>query len=163
MLLEFEWGRLAEQMARVSFEPAESRALLCLGFRLPNDLTVETVVLSLTSLQSFIMYFYQLGDCLKLLWWLSWLKICLHCGRPGFDPWVGKIPWRWEWLPILVFLPGESQGQRSLGDYSWWGRQESDTTERLTFHFSTGCAYSLNTEKTLTHTHKKHRRVQWNT
>ena len=25
----------------------------------------------------------------------------------GFDLWVGKIPWRWEWLPILVFLPGE--------------------------------------------------------
>ena len=32
------------------------------------------------------------------------------CGRPGFDPWVGKIPWRRERLPTLVFWPGESHG-----------------------------------------------------
>jgi len=25
----------------------------------------------------------------------------------GFDPWVGKIPWRRKWHPTLVFLPGE--------------------------------------------------------
>ena len=38
----------------------------------------------------------------------------LQCERPGFDPWVGKIPWRKEWQPIPVFLPGEFHGQRSL-------------------------------------------------
>ena len=27
---------------------------------------------------------------------------------PGFDPWIGKIPWRWAWQPMPVFLPGES-------------------------------------------------------
>ena len=32
----------------------------------------------------------------------------------GLDPWIGKIPWRKEWLPTLVFLPGEFCGQRSL-------------------------------------------------
>ena len=32
------------------------------------------------------------------------------CRRPGFDPWVGKIPWRWERLPTLVFWPGEFHG-----------------------------------------------------
>ena len=37
----------------------------------------------------------------------------LQCRRPGFDPWVGKIPWRRERLPTLVFLPGEFHGQRS--------------------------------------------------
>ena len=31
-----------------------------------------------------------------LPWWLSWLRICLQCRRPGFDPWVGKTPWRRE-------------------------------------------------------------------
>jgi len=31
-----------------------------------------------------------------------------------FDPWVRKIPWRRKWEPIPVFLPGESQVQRSL-------------------------------------------------
>ena len=30
--------------------------------------------------------------------------------RPGFDLWVGKIPWRREWLPTPVFWPGEFQG-----------------------------------------------------
>ena len=30
------------------------------------------------------------------------------------DPWIRKIPWRREWLPTPVFLPGESHGQRSL-------------------------------------------------
>ena len=49
-----------------------------------------------------------------------------------FDPWVRKIPWRREWQPTPVFLPGESHGQRSLAGYSLWGRKESDTTERLT-------------------------------
>ena len=32
----------------------------------------------------------------------------LQCGRPGFDPWVGKIPWRSAWQPTPVCLPGES-------------------------------------------------------
>ena len=30
--------------------------------------------------------------------------ICLQCRRLGFDPWVGKIPWRREWQPTPVFL-----------------------------------------------------------
>ena len=29
-------------------------------------------------------------------------------GRPGFDPGVGKIPFRRAWQPTPVFLPGES-------------------------------------------------------
>ena len=49
-----------------------------------------------------------------------------NAGDPGFDPGVGKIPWRWERPPTPVFWPGES---REL--YSPWGRKESDTTERL--------------------------------
>ena len=35
--------------------------------------------------------------------------------RPGFDPWVRKIPWRRKWQPPPVFLPGKSHGQRRLG------------------------------------------------
>ena len=38
-----------------------------------------------------------------------------------FSPWVGKIPWRREWQPTPVFLPGKSCGQRSLASYSPWG------------------------------------------
>ena len=50
----------------------------------------------------------------------------------GVDSWFRKIPWRREWKPTQVFLPGESHGQRNLSDYSPWDRTESDTTEQLT-------------------------------
>ena len=42
--------------------------------------------------------------------------------------------WRRKWDPTPVFLPGESHGQRSLGDYSPRGGKESDTTEPLNRH-----------------------------
>ena len=57
-----------------------------------------------------------------------------------FDPWVRKIPWRREWLPTSVFLPGESHGQRSLVGYSPWGLKASDAIEQLTLsQWSPGC------------------------
>ena len=37
--------------------------------------------------------------------------------------------WRRQWQPTPVFLPGESQGQRSLVGCCLWGCTESDTTE----------------------------------
>ena len=49
--------------------------------------------------------------------------------RCKFDPWVGKIPWRWKWQPMPIFLPGEFHGERSLAGYSPWGHKESDTPE----------------------------------
>ena len=39
---------------------------------------------------------------------------CRRCKRPGFNPWVEKIPWRRKWQHTPVFLPGESHRQRSL-------------------------------------------------
>ena len=44
---------------------------------------------------------------------------------------IEKIPWRRKWQPTSVFLPGKSEGQRSLAGYSKWGRKESDTIEPL--------------------------------
>ena len=41
----------------------------------------------------------------------------------GFDPWVGKIPWRRKWQHTPVFLPGKSHGQRSLDGFSPWGHR----------------------------------------
>ena len=55
---------------------------------------------------------------------------CQRRKRCGRDPWVQKIPWRKAWRPTLVFLPGESHGQRSLAVYISWGHRESDRTER---------------------------------
>ena len=43
--------------------------------------------------------------------WLGRLSVWLQCGRPGFDPWVGKIPWRRKWQSTPVLLPGKSYGQ----------------------------------------------------
>ena len=56
--------------------------------------------------------------------------------RPGFGPWVGKIPWRRERLPTPVCWPGEFHEM-----YSPWGHEESDTTEPLLLH---SCLDSLN-------------------
>ena len=47
----------------------------------------------------------------------------------GFDPWVGKIPWRRKQHPTPVFLPGEPHGQRSLAGYSPLSCKESDIAE----------------------------------
>ena len=51
----------------------------------------------------------------------------------GPIPGSGRYPWRREWKPTPVFLPGESHGQRSLMDCNPWARKESDTTEWLTW------------------------------
>ena len=54
----------------------------------------------------------------------------------GSIPGMGRSLWRRKWQPTPVFLLGESHGWRSLVGYSPRGRKESDTTERLHFHFS---------------------------
>ena len=54
---------------------------------------------------------------------------CRRCKRLKFNPWVRKIPWRRAWQPTLVFLPGESHGQKSLEDYSPYGCKELDRTK----------------------------------
>ena len=53
--------------------------------------------------------------------------------RHKFDPWVERIPWRRAWQPIPVFLPRESNGEKSLAGYNLEGHEESDTTE-ATWH-----------------------------
>ena len=46
---------------------------------------------------------------------------------------------RRQWHPTPVLLHGKSHGQRNLVGCSPWGLEESDTTERLHFHFSLSC------------------------
>ena len=55
-----------------------------------------------------------------LSWRLSGKESACHCRRHGYDPWVGKIPWRRKWQPTTVFLPGKSHGQGDLAGYSLW-------------------------------------------
>ena len=67
--------------------------------------------------------------CTYLTLSLSTFK--LNSRIQGLDPWVEMIHWRRKWKLTPVFLPGKSHGQRSLGVYSPWGHQESDTTKWL--------------------------------
>ena len=48
---------------------------------------------------------------------------CRRLKRHGFDPWVGKIPWRRKCQATPVFFPGKFHGQRSLAGYSPWGHK----------------------------------------
>ena len=60
------------------------------------------------------------------------VRIRLQWGRPGFDPWVGRIPWRRERLPI------QYSGLENSIDYSPWDHKELDTTERLSHSLVSG-------------------------
>ena len=59
-----------------------------------------------------------------------------NVGHLGLIPGLGRTPGRRERLPVPVFLPGNSQGQRTLVGYSPWCHKESDTTERLSTEHS---------------------------
>ena len=54
--------------------------------------------------------------------------------RHGFDPWVGKVPWRRAWQPTPVFWTGESHGQRSLAGYSPWVTKSQMWLKQLSTH-----------------------------
>ena len=68
-----------------------------------------------------------------------WIKSPLHFyGTSGLLPHQFVLQRR-QWHPTPVLLPGKSHGRRSLVGCSPWGREESDMTERLHFHFSLSC------------------------
>ena len=68
---------------------------------------------------------------LGLPWWLRQWRICLQSGRPRFDPWIGKIPWRRGWQSTPVFLPGESPWTEEPRGHKEW-----NMTERLRTHIN---------------------------
>ena len=76
-------------------------------------------------------------------------RICLQCGRPGFNPqvrfhpWVRKVFWRRKWQPTPVLLLGKSNGRNSLVGYSPRDHRESDTTKWLTLTHLTKHSYGI--------------------
>ena len=54
--------------------------------------------------------------------------------RRRFNSWIRKIPWRGQWQPTPVFLPGESHGHKSMAGYSPWGHKELNTTNLACKH-----------------------------
>ena len=85
-------------------------------------------LLPMLSLQTCFIHLFVSAICkLKLSihfhglpWWLSEESTC-QSRRCGFEPWVREIPWRRKWQYTPVFLPGKSQGQKSLAGYNPWG------------------------------------------
>ena len=63
-----------------------------------------------------------------------------RCKRHGFDPWVGKIPWRKKWQPAPVFLPRKSHGQKSLAGYIQSMGLQSSNTEHVSLSQSIWCS-----------------------
>ena len=61
-------------------------------------------------------------------------SVC-NAGNPGLIPGLGRSPGEGNGNPLQYSCLEKSHGQRSLVGYSPWGRKESDTTERLHFHF----------------------------
>ena len=85
-----------------------------------------------TSLQRYTLLFIIALFMIATMWKqpVSFsVKISQQCKSPGFNPWVGKMPWRREWQTIPIVLPGEFHEQRSLAGYSRQSRKELDITE----------------------------------
>ena len=91
-----------------------------------NTITWNALIFNLLISQTFMF----LDSSHTFMFWSSLVaqlvKNRLQCGRPGFKPWVGKIPWRRECLPTSVFWLGEFHGLYSPRD-----GKDSDTTEWL--------------------------------
>ena len=69
----------------------------------------------------FILQCFNKG--LGLLRWLAGKESCRQIQVTWVGSWVGKITWRRKGQPILVFLPGKCQRQKSLAGYSPWGQR----------------------------------------
>ena len=50
-------------------------------------------------------------------------SVCLQCTRPGFDPWVGKIPWRRKWQPTPSILAWKIPWREEPGRLQSMGSQ----------------------------------------
>ena len=77
--------------------------------------------------------------CLRMAWRFGCQQHRAANSNSGLpDPshkWAQGKGGRRRWHPTPVLLPGKSHGRRSLVGCSPWGREESDATERLHFHF----------------------------
>ena len=97
------------------------------------------IAVSLWSIFNLLSHFIGL-PFIGLSWWIRWQSLCLQCGRPMFDPWVGKIPWRRKWQPTLVLLPGKFHGPRGSSEP---GRLQSIGSQRVGHDWVTSVSLSL--------------------
>ena len=70
----------------------------------------------------------------------EWVRIYCSFDYPSISLILAIVTFRRrQWQPSPVLLPGKSHGRRSLVGCGPWGREGSDMTERLPFHFSLSC------------------------
>ena len=62
-------------------------------------------------------------------------SVCLQCGKPRFNLWVRKIPWRRKWQLTPVLLPGKITWTEEPGRLQSMGSQSVGHTKQLHFHF----------------------------
>ena len=113
-----------------------------------------------------ILAMYRERTCVRVLLLVSARKSFLGsaygkestCRKHGFNPWVGKIPWRRKWQTTPEFLPGVSHGWRSLMGYRPWVCKELDMAEQGTLSLSYFSGIMLNIFKAQ---NSPHDRILW--
>ena len=85
-------------------------------------------------------YLCPVGFCFLII---TWLLVCLQCGRHRFNPWVGKISWRRKWQPTPVFLPGKIPWTEDPG------RPQSMGSQRVGHDWATSLSLFLELPKCL--------------
>ena len=110
---------LGQHYAVLAAAKGQVLAQFCFWFHALN-MEKRSLAISRKTLNDVMIHCFILSPLIVHTGFLGGLagKECLQCRRPGYDPWVGKIPWRREPLPIPVFLPEEFHGQRILASYS---------------------------------------------
>ena len=102
--------------------------------RLPGLNPISFYLLQAILILDKLLYILCVYVCIYGCYWVVQMAKASACNAG--DP--GSIPWRREWQPTPVFLPGGFHGQGSLAGYSSRGRKGSDTTEQLT-HYTYIC------------------------
>ena len=129
------WGcKESDTTERLNWTEEHLGKVLLLFYWRWNESIWYIIILKIPNLVHWLPLQIQFISCLLLLNWASLVvqtvRIHLQWSRPGFDPWIWKIPWRRKWQPTLVFLTREFHRQSLMG-YSPWGCKELDTTEWL--------------------------------
>ena len=122
--------------------PLQYSCLESLVDRRVRWVTVQRVIKNWALLKGLSMHacinLYEV--CNMAVFWFG-MVVCILVGIQivcVIDPWVRKNPWRREWLPTPVFLPGESHGQVKPGSLQSMGFQRVGhnwATNTFTFHF----------------------------
>ena len=96
-------------------------------FHLPSEfLASESLSQELTSEKPKLSHYLGIIQYILSSQWHHGKESACQCSRhqrPGFDSWVGKIPWRRKWQPSPVFLPGKIQWTEGPGRLQSMGLQ----------------------------------------